>query len=625
MPGRLASMDDVRRPRAAEAFSSVTREDIQQALRDLDRGVEHPFGPSLTYDLVYEGRHYPPKAVVALAAKNRSGINLIPGDFPGGEGTSAFDTLRRLGFEIVHKEISTGGPVKFERSDCEIFDRFPNSVSWADVSKPDQERFKSIRSRLKQIAMEGSQRQQAVELQAATSLATPNGRSPKEIWSCVYPAAAGNKSYAFQVALILSQRGGELCFCLGSGTSQIRDVVQKQQLMQGFRHAKAKLRSIPKAIISAVEQRLEGRWFYRQSWLRVEPIQSEFNSLSDWLEYASRDEVTAASVSRYMTPDELEITGEAIQQKFSDAVETFRPLLDFPFSANDTRIQSQEIQQEPSQNEEYLINDLANDTGFDVETLKRWKRGLERKGQAILYGPPGTGKTFIAERLAKHIVSGTDGVQELVQFHPAYSYEDFMQGIRPETADSGVLSYTMAPGRFMEFCARADSRKGPCVLIIDEINRANLSRVFGELMYLLEYRNEEIPLAGGGMFHIPRNVRLIGTMNTADRSIALVDHALRRRFAFIPLHPEYDILLQYQKALGFDATKLIQQLKLLNKVIADPHYEVGITFFLRDNLASNLGEIWQMEIEPYLEEFFFDQPQKFEQFRWETVRPLVMP
>ncbi len=138
-------MDDVRQSRTAEAFSSVTREDVQQALNDLDRGVEHPFGPSSTYDLVYEGRRYPPKAVIALAAKTRSGVNLVPADFPGGEGTAAFDTLRSLGFEIVPKEISTGQSVKFERSDCEIFDRYPNSVAWADVSKPDQERFKSIR------------------------------------------------------------------------------------------------------------------------------------------------------------------------------------------------------------------------------------------------------------------------------------------------------------------------------------------------------------------------------------------------------------------------------------------------------------------------------------------------
>src|SRR5689334_17787730 len=110
-------MDNVPQSRAAEAFSTVTRNDVQQALKDLDRGVEHPFGPSSTYDLLHEGRRYPPKAVMALAAKNHSGVNLVPADFPGGEGTAAFDTLRRLGFEIVPKEMSTGVPVKFDHSD----------------------------------------------------------------------------------------------------------------------------------------------------------------------------------------------------------------------------------------------------------------------------------------------------------------------------------------------------------------------------------------------------------------------------------------------------------------------------------------------------------------------------
>ena len=262
----------------------------------------------------------------------------------------------------------------------------------------------------------------------------------------------------------------------------------------------------------------------------------------------------------------------------------------------------------PRINPPYSLEDCAKDTGFDLATLQRWKRGLERKGQAIFYGPPGTGKTFIAEKLTAHLIGGTDGIRELVQFHPAYSYEDFMQGIRPQTTADGGLAYPLVPGRFMEFCERAARRKGLCVLIIDEINRANLSRVLGELMYLLEYRNREIPLAGGGMFCIPENVRLIGTMNTADRSIALVDHALRRRFTFFPLYPDYEILSRYQKAKGFDAARLIQLLKKLNTAIADKHYEVGITFFLRDNLESQLADIWQMEIEPYLEEFFFDQP-----------------
>jgi 5-methylcytosine-specific restriction protein B len=177
----------------------------------------------------------------------------------------------------------------------------------------------------------------------------------------------------------------------------------------------------------------------------------------------------------------------------------------------------------------------------------------------------------------------------------------------------------------MEFCVEASQREGPCVLIVDEINRADLSRVFGELMYLLEYRDREIPLAGGGLFRIPKNVRLIGTMNTADRSIALVDHALRRRFTFVPLMPQYEILRKFHQAKGFDATRLIQQLKVINNSIGDPYYEVGITFFLREHLAAELPDIWRMEIEPYLEELFSDQHPKLEQFRWDALRSEIFP
>ena len=144
----------------------------------------------------------------------------------------------------------------------------------------------------------------------------------------------------------------------------------------------------------------------------------------------------------------------------------------------------------------------------------------------------------MAEHLARHLIAGGDGYAEVVQFHPEYAYEDFIQGIRPQTRSDGGLEYPMIPGRFLRFCQEARFREDRCVLIVDEINRANLSRVFGELMYLLEYRGREVPLAGGGMLGIPANVRLIGTMNTADRSIALVDHALRRRFAFTQVSRE---------------------------------------------------------------------------------------
>jgi 5-methylcytosine-specific restriction protein B len=275
---------------------------------------------------------------------------------------------------------------------------------------------------------------------------------------------------------------------------------------------------------------------------------------------------------------------------------------------------------------EYPLPQLAADTGFEETDLARWVRAIERKGQAIFYGPPGTGKTFIAEKLAQHLVGGGDGFVELVQFHPAYAYEDFIQGIRPETG-GGHLNYEMVPGRFREFCRRAEQRQGTCVLIIDEINRANLARVFGELMYLLEYRDREIPLAGGGALTIPANVRLIGAMNTADRSIALVDHALRRRFAFLALYPNYDLLRRYHRRehTDFPVEGLITVIQRLNRKIGDPHYQVGLTYFLRSDLAGQLEDIWRMEILPYLEEYFFDRPDQVEAFRWEKIAGEIWP
>jgi 5-methylcytosine-specific restriction protein B len=225
------------------------------------------------------------------------------------------------------------------------------------------------------------------------------------------------------------------------------------------------------------------------------------------------------------------------------------------------------------------------------------------------------------------LVGGQDGFIELVQFHPAYAYEDFMQGLRPQAGAGGGLEYPLVPGRFLEFCRKAEGRAGRCVLILDEINRADLARVFGELMYLLEYRDRAIPLASGGeRFYIPGNVRLIGTMNTADRSIALVDHALRRRFAFLPLRPNYDLLRHYHRreATGFEVEGLIKLLKRLNGAIGDPHYEVGVTFFLNQHLAADIADIWQMEIEPYLEEYFFDQPAQVEAFRWEHIKAEIL-
>ena len=267
----------------------------------------------------------------------------------------------------------------------------------------------------------------------------------------------------------------------------------------------------------------------------------------------------------------------------------------------------------------YDAQAFTAETGYSADQLRGWIDQLRRKQQLILYGPPGTGKTYLAERLARYLVNG-GGFSEFVQFHASYAYEDFVQGIRPQVVE-GALHYELAAGRFLRFCAKArQAGEKPCVLIIDEINRANLARVFGELMYLLEYRHRPIALAGGGpKFSIPANVYLIGTMNTADRSIALVDQAMRRRFSFVRLRPNDRLLTNYLKDKGVPSEKLVALLKEVNQAIGDEDCELGISFFMVEDVATALAHIWQGEVEPYLEEVFFDRPDQMVRFRWSKV------
>ena len=267
----------------------------------------------------------------------------------------------------------------------------------------------------------------------------------------------------------------------------------------------------------------------------------------------------------------------------------------------------------------YDAQAFTEETGYSADQLKGWIDQLRHKQQLILYGPPGTGKTYLAERLARYLVDD-GGFSELVQFHASYAYEDFVQGIRPQVAE-GALHYELAAGRFLRFCDKArQAEEKPCVLIIDEINRANLARVFGELMYLLEYRHRPIALAGGGPeFSIPANVYLIGTMNTADRSIALVDQAMRRRFSFVRLRSNYQLLANYLKSRGVPSDKLVALIKEVNQSIGDEDCELGISFFMVADIATALAHIWQGEVEPYLEEVFFDRPDQMARFRWSKV------
>ena len=177
---------------------------------------------------------------------------------------------------------------------------------------------------------------------------------------------------------------------------------------------------------------------------------------------------------------------------------------------------------------------LADELYFDIGFLHDIERLLEEKGQVILQGPPGTGKTYVARELAECLAGSRERVR-LVQFHPSYAYEDFVQGYRPSIVD-GRPGFVLKDGPLVEMAeaARKAPRDQKHFLVIDEINRGNLAKVLGELYYLLEYRDEKMRLQySDADFSLPPNLYIIGTMNTADRSIALVDLALRRRFSFV--------------------------------------------------------------------------------------------
>lgn len=230
-----------------------------------------------------------------------------------------------------------------------------------------------------------------------------------------------------------------------------------------------------------------------------------------------------------------------------------------------------------------------------------------RKAQALLYGPPGTGKTFIASALAAHL-AGEDGVVQTLQFHPAYSYEDFMEGLRPSVG-GGTLSYDIKPGAFQQLCDLARKISPARVVVIaDEINRADLAAVLGELLYLLEYRGKEVELPySRKMFSVPPNVVLLGTMNTADRSLALVDFALRRRFHAIRVPPNRDVLERWHGDRDGDGELAVQLFDLVQEAVGAWEAAPGHSYFMEDPSAAGLMRVWEYELRPYLAEYWADR------------------
>lgn len=288
---------------------------------------------------------------------------------------------------------------------------------------------------------------------------------------------------------------------------------------------------------------------------------------------------------------------------------------------------TEHLLQTEKQDNEYKKEDFLKEVYMTEAEYNRLAAVLMKKKNIILQGAPGVGKTFAAKRLAYSVMGEKDDKRiEFIQFHQNYSYEDFMMGYKP-SGDGFELKY----GIFYRFCQKAaENPEENYFFIIDEINRGNMSKIFGELLMLIEadYRGRKAVLAyNGEEFSVPENLHIIGMMNTADRSLAMIDYALRRRFSFFDIEPGFDSdgFIRYQNRLADNTfNTLIERIKELNNEIMQDKslgkgFCIGHSYFCNaDNCTEEwLRDVVDFDILPMLSEYWFDDYAKLQ--RWENI------
>jgi len=356
-------------------------------------------------------------------------------------------------------------------------------------------------------------------------------------------------------------------------------------------------------------------------------IKSDYDYRPKRPEYHNVRKVLWTNQGNWMIPDNARLPVKTLTE-----VTANRQFLDFALA---TFGQHATTPPKPAKRPDYTIDQALEGVFIEPDEFRSFLGSISRKKNAILQGPPGVGKTYIARRLA-YLLIGHKAPEQvgMVQFHQSYAYEDFIQGWRP-TAEGG---FKLSNGVFYEFCRKATADPDPdskYVFIIDEINRGNLSKIFGELFLLIESDKRgakfAIPLTytqrGEDPFFVPENLYLLGLMNTADRSLAMVDYALRRRFTFLDLRPAYEksefrSFLEQSVETGL-VDDIVSRMKELNALIrADkthlgPGFEIGHSFFCPQDTDDRLDVDWyrsviRTEIAPLVREYWFDDADKAE-------------
>ena len=330
------------------------------------------------------------------------------------------------------------------------------------------------------------------------------------------------------------------------------------------------------------------------------------------------------TINKVERKDDDWVYGALLDFTFNDIEQDYDKFLTYPYWANryDIDIENEEDYEENNEVKIYTKENFLQEVFIEEDFYNNLLNVLKRKKNIILAGAPGVGKTFMAKRFVYSLLGKKDDKYiRMVQFHQSYAYEDFVMGYRP--SENGFVLKT---GIFYNFCQIAQSdRENDYFFIIDEINRGNISKIFGELLMLIEanYRDEEIILSYNGKnFAVPNNLYIIGMMNTADKSLAVVDYALRRRFSFFKIKPAFEdgSFKEYQKKLENDYfNKLVNLLIKLNHEISED-ISLGEDFCIGYSYLCNLNkdictrdllkEIAYYEILPILREYYFDDLDK---------------
>ena len=356
----------------------------------------------------------------------------------------------------------------------------------------------------------------------------------------------------------------------------------------------------------------------------IDPV--EVNDYQDFVALTRKKQFT---VFRKLDPQQAVDQKQSLVETVGETFRTLYPLYQLATSAHPEALDLGSTNGEDDTDlDEITITHLTEKTLLEEEFFEKLDRLLDNKRQLVFCGPPGTSKTYVALEYAEYLAQN-GGEVRTVQFHPSYGYEDFIEGLRPVSAENGSLSYQVEDGIFKRLCNAARSNpKQKCVLIIDEINRGNIPRIFGELLFLLERREKKVDLPySKKSFSIPQNVILLGTMNSSDRSIALMDLALRRRFHFVKMEPRADILKTWLQENGkpIHVHRLFERLNdNLRKVGIEADRLVGHAHFMSVDLdEDSLQLIWEGSIGPMLEEYFIADPDKLNEFQFDNLLSIV--